>query len=729
MEDSRVHADDLQRAASSWQAGAASLFDTAMRLECSWREMPVFLLWILMSALSCRLTLAEMPSTEGEGSAETTAPVAPLPEGPLATAALRLNDLAGNPQPFAGFLGPNATVTVFLHPSCPLSQRAVPSLNNLSTALADQGVRVLGVIQPDVPIEEIQAFQKDYVIGFPLAIDLGGATAQAMDATVTPEAFVLDSRSMPRYAGRVDDQYLVRGVRRPAAQREDLAEALDDVLDGNPVRVPRTTPVGCPLERKVAEPQPAATPEKMLTFHKDIAPILNAHCQMCHSQGNVAPFELMTYDDASDWMKPGLREIEAHRMPPAQVESDFPLAHENSLTKTEIETIREWLHSGMEEGNPADSAHLPPPPNLNDWPEDLGPPDIILEQSAPTTLVGKGPDLYRYVPFTLDNPEDLHIRAMQLRPSNRKLVHHALIGYCPSEDIRQLDPALLQENYGLLPGDSAPGYSTRHSFGIKPHTGNAEDGLPLVSGIMGYLPGQSATRLPDEADLVIPAHSDILTQFHFHRSGKMETDKSRIGIWLHKDTEKKRYLASSTFLSGDFTVVPKGLKNFAVKTADPIPIDAWIYMIMPHCHQLGKTIDVTARLPGTDKDVTLVRCPNWDFNWQSTHQLAEPVFLPKGTILKSSVVYDNTDNNPRNPFRPAQHVFQGENSYDEMLLPILFFYADQEVDPQNAYWYRYGTKFRRAIFFRSLLEKKYDFEVMADGTVARKQSPMTPIHD
>ncbi len=685
-----------------------------------WPRMLGFLRWILLPVLFCSLAWADQSLADGEGTADASAVPPSLPGNPIEASALMLGDLTGKQQPLMAFLGTNATVVVFLHPSCPLSQRAVPALNELSASLAGQGLRVLGVIQPDVSLEDIQAFQKDYSIGFPLGIDVGGACAEAMDATVTPEAFVLDSRLVPQYGGRVDDQYLVRGIRRPAAQREDLAEAVDDVLDGVPVRVPRTTPVGCPLERKVTATQPAAAPEKMLTFHKDIAPILNAHCQMCHSPGNVAPFELMTYDDASDWMKPGLREIEARRMPPAQVEGDFPFVHENSLSKAEVETIREWLHTGMEEGNPADSAHLPPPPNLNDWPEDLGPPDIILEQSAPTTLAGSGPDLYRYVPFVLDHPEDLRVRAMQLLPSNRKLVHHALLAYCPSDDIRQMDPAILQENYGLVAGDSAPGYSTRHLFGLKPHAGNAEDGLPAISGIMAYLPGQSATRLPEEADLILPAHSDIVTQFHYHRSGKMESDRTRLGIWLRKDDGKKRAVSSSMFLSGDFTLIPKGSKNFVVQTSDPMPVDAWIYMMMPHCHQLGKTIDVTAWFPGTDKDVTLVRCPSWDFNWQATHQLAEPVFLPKGTLLKSTVVYDNTDSNPRNPFRPAQHVFQGENSYDEMLLPILFFYADQVVDPQSSYWYRYGTKFRRAQFFRSLLEKKYDFEVMADGSVVRK---------
>ena len=675
-------------------------------------------LWCSLFFWMAFLGVVGATSDEGEGSSAVSAS-APLPSGPIAAAGISLENLAGESHSLTDFLGTNATILVFLNPSCPLSQRAVPTLNDFSASMAAQGVRVLGIFQPDVPVEDIQTFQKEYSVGFPFAIDHGGGTASLLGATATPEAFVLDSRLVPRYAGRVDDQYLVRGVRRPAAQREDLAEALDDVLSGNPVRVPRTVPVGCPLERKVAATQPPAEGENRVTFHKDIAPILNAHCQMCHSPGNVAPFELMTYDDASDWMKPGLREIEARRMHPAQVEGDFAFVHENSLTKEEIETIREWLHSGMEEGDPADSAHLPPPPSLNDWPADLGPPDIILEQSAVTTLQGRGPDLYRYVPFTLDHPEDLRVRAVQMLPSNRKIVHHALIGYCPSDDIRQLDPSLLQENYGLESGDSLPGYSSRHSFGIKPHSSSAEDGLPVASGIMTYLPGQSATQLPEEADLIIPAHSDLVVQFHYHRSGKVESDRTRLGIWLRKDDGKKRYIASNSFLTGDFTVVPKGMNHFVMKTSDPMPVDAWLYMVMPHCHQLGKTIDVTARFPGAEKDVTLIRCPNWDFNWQAIHQLAKPVFVPKGTLLKSSVVYDNTDNNPRNPFRPAQHVFHGENSYDEMLVPMLFFYADQVVDPQSAYWYRFVAKLRRAAFFRSLLERKFDFSVNADGTLQR----------
>lgn len=660
------------------------------------------------------------PIQEGEGAPNAQqSNLPPLPEAPIATGALTLTGSAGAVRSLSECSGSSATVIVFLYATCPMCQRVAPVLEKLLKEKQPQGVQVLGVFTDGTQVADLEKFKKDYGVSFPLFVDNGGKVASALSATATPEAFVLDRDAKVRYMGRINDLYQVRGVQSQAPVREDLSEAVSDVVSGSVVQVPRTLPVGCAIVRQ--DPLPAATPdsqESMITYHKDVAPILRNHCMMCHSDGNAGPFTLTSYDDAADWMKTGLREIKAGRMPPAQVESDLAIRNQNTISAEEVKILESWIKSGKPEGDAAAATPLPPLPDYARFQEDLGPPDIILEQGESFHLGPIGSDVYRHLVFTLNKSADLRVRAIQLLPSNRAIVHHALIGYLPHTEAEQA----LRDYGGPGPtftqGDSGPGFWARHGIGFRVAPPRP-DGMPRQSFIGAYVPGTSAYAAPSDADYIIPAGSDLLAQMHFHRNGIQSQDSTRLGLWLRKDNKIPPRIMGFQFLHGDMVVIPAGIKNMKITGEWTVPEDCMIAGIGPHAHLLAQSMDATATLPDQTQ-FTIAKVPHWQYEWQQPYFFKEPRFLPKGTKINFSAIYDNTAANPKNPFSPPQPIFLGEATTDEMLLPMLALTSEKVIDPNgNSGFTPFGASVARANLLRDLYKDHLSFEVLADGTVLR----------
>ena len=661
------------------------------------------------------------PTQAGEGAPNAQQiHLDPLPEMPIAMSTLTLTDPSGSIGPFSECTGTSATVVVFLYATCPLCQRGAPVLEKLWKEEQSQGVQVLGVFTDGASAADLEKFKKDYGVSFPLFVDSGGKVASALSATVTPEAFVLDRNGRVRYMGRINDLYQVRGVQSQAVVREDLREALNDVVSGLAVRRPSTLPVGCAIVRQ--DPLPASTPvaskESMITYHKDVAPILRNHCMMCHSEGNAGPFTLTSYDDATDWMKTGIREIKAGRMPPAQVESDLAIRNANTISVAELATLESWIKSGKQEGDTNSAPPLDPLPDYSKFQEDLGPPDIILEQGEPFHLGPIGSDVYRHLVFTLNNSADLRVRAIQLLPSNRSIVHHALIGYLPHSEAQQA----LRDHGGPGPtftqGDKGPGFWARHGAGFR-IAPPRPDGMPLLSFLSAYVPGTSAYTAPSDADFIIPAGSDVIAQMHFHRNGIQSQDSTRIGLWLRKDGKIPPKIVGFRFLHGEMVVIPAGIKNMKVTGEWKVPEDCMIAGIGPHAHLLAQSMDAIATLP--DQTIlTLAKVPHWQYEWQQPYFFKEPRCLPKGTKITFSAIYDNTAANPKNPYSPPQPVFLGESTTDEMLLPMLLLTSEKVIDPKgNSGFTPFGASVTRANLLRNLYKDQLPFEVQADGTVLR----------
>jgi hypothetical protein len=635
---------------------------------------------------------------------------------PIPAERLGLRSLAGDAIPFADSLGHDgrAVCFAFLHPACPLAQDYAPVLNGLADEFANKGIRFVGVICEVDDVGEVEAYRREFGLTFPLRLDTDFTLAEALDATVTPEVVLVDRERRIRYAGRIDDRYKVRGVMTPGDPDPELRSAILDLLADREIREPRTDAAGCPLNRP-ERPAPSTVADKAsVTFHRDVLPFLHAQCQRCHSPNQAGPFSLLTYDDAVEWIDLGLEEIDARRMPPAQIETDLDFRGTRPPTAAEVAMLRAWVAAGKPEGDPAATPKLEPLPDESAFEEDLGPPDIVLEQPEPTQLGAHGNDIYRNLVLPLDRDEDLRVRAIQFLPGNRKIVHHALIGHLPRETVEEA----VRDHGGREgfshPDDRAGGFQDPHGIGFRVPPVR-DDGQPRAAFLTGFVPGVRATVAPADAAFVIPAGCDISVQAHYVRTGKLETDSSRVGIWLQKQPPRK--VMNMIYLSGDFAVVPSGVTDFHVSGNWSLPEDADFVGVVPHTHRLARWVELRAHVPGQEKPLMILRVPQWDYNWQSPYDLEKPMRFPAGTRFEVECAYDNSAANPRNPFDPPQNVWHNETIDDEMLLPMFTFVSEKPLDPKGDTFKKFYSSIVRSRFLRRLVDRRYKYVADPQGTV------------
>src|SRR3954452_8576415 len=299
-----------------------------------------------------------------------------------------LVDPAGATVPFAKVRGEKATVVVFFSFDCPNSTGYTPTLLDLHKDFAGKGDKLVGVCETELTADELKAKIAEYKLPFPVFPDPKQATADAFKAKITPEAFVLDHNSVLRYRGRIDNLFTDRLKRSAKVTDRDLRNALDDLLAGSPVRTPVTRAVGCPIGgRDAVVKAPTA-----VTFHKDVAPILQKNCQACHRPGEVGPFSLMTYKQAVTWAE-DIKDYTANRkMPPWKpMEAAYAFHNERKLSDAEIKTLAAWVDGGTPEGNAKDA---PPPVKWTDeWA--LGKPDLVLTPDEDFHLGASGNDNFR----------------------------------------------------------------------------------------------------------------------------------------------------------------------------------------------------------------------------------------------------------------------------------------------------------------------------------------------
>jgi len=624
----------------------------------------------------------------------------------------------GNALSFADLLGRDgrAVCFAFLHPACPLAQEYAPVLDHLAAGFAKEGIRFVGVICECDDPAEVEAYRREYGITFPIHLDTDFTLAEALGATITPEVVLVDRDRIIRYSGRIDDRYKIRGVMTPGAAEPELAHAIQDFLAGREIRKPRTTAAGCPIDRpeRPVSPNASATNKHTPTFFRDVLPFLHTQCQKCHSPGQAGPFSLLSYDDAVEWVELGLEEIAARRMPPAQIDSDLDFAGQKPPTAVEVAMLRAWVAAGKPEGDAADTPQLQPLPDSTLFQEDLGPPDIVLEQPELTQLGSHGNDVYRNIVFPLNRDEDLRLRAIQFLPSNRKVVHHALIGHLPRETAEQA----VREHGGRdgfsHPDDRAGGFQDSHGIGFRVPPFR-DDGQPRAAFVSGYVPGVRATVAPPDAAVVIPAGCDLSAQVHHVRTGKLETESSRIGLWLEKQPPRK--VMNMIYLSGDFAVVPPGVTDFRVRGSWTLPQDADFVGVVPHTHQLARWVELRATLPGEKQPLLLLRVPQWDYNWQSPYNLKQPRRFPAGTRFDAECSFDNSSANPRNPFDPPQNVWHNETIKDEMLLPMFMFTSEKPLDGKGDSFKKFYFTISRSRLLRRLVDHRFKYVADPQGNV------------
>ncbi|MCC2670975.1 MAG: resA 3, partial [Armatimonadetes bacterium] len=432
-------------------------------------------------------------------AAPTSAPARKL-------ASLRLRDDRGGMRSLGEFKERKALAIVFLGTDCPIANSYAPELAALAREYGARGVQVVGVnANPDEPAAAVAQHARAYSLGFPVLKDDKQALADLLGARVTPEAFVLDEAREVRYRGRIDDRYKSR-TKSGSAGVHDLREALDAVLAGKPVKVAEVPAFGC----AIARPEKKATTAKV-TYHRDVAPILQERCQSCHRPGQVAPFSLLSYKEAKSWGS----EIKAftgnRQMPPWLAEPGHGEFQDvRRLSDGEVATLASWVDGGMPEGNPKQAAPA------RQWSDEwmLGKPDLVLTAPEEYEVAASGPDDFRVFVLPTGLTEGKQVVAVDFKPGNARVVHHVVSFVDTSGKGRELDAA-----------DPGPGYSSGPG-GVK---------IPSVSIQGVWAPGNLPRFLPKGVARPLPKGADVVIQVHYHKTGKVERDKTQMALYFGKE--------------------------------------------------------------------------------------------------------------------------------------------------------------------------------------------------
>jgi tetratricopeptide (TPR) repeat protein len=375
------------------------------------------------------------------------------------------------------------------------------------------------------------------------------------------------------------------------------------------------------------------------TFNRHIAPLVFKHCAPCHRPGESAPFSLLTYSDVHKRARQIVAVTARRLMPPWLPEPDHgEFLDDRRLNKEQIDSIRLWVEEGALEGSPAD---LPPLPTwTTGW--QLGEPDLVIETEIPYTLPAEGSDVFRNFVIPIPVKKRRYVAAVEFRPGNPKLVHHAVFMIDPTRKSLFLDAE-----------DPEPGYTSM----FIGEEAQAPDGH-----FLGWTPGKIPVR-NDARSWRLDPGSHLVAQLHMLPTGQPKPVEFRVGFFF-SDRPPKR-VPFMIRLGSKTQDIPAGEKRYVIKDSYVLPVDVELLLVYPHAHYLAREMKGSARLPDGTK-LSLIYIKEWDFNWQDDYRYRAPIFLPRGTALSMEYTYDNSADNIRNPHSPPEHVVYGPRSSDEM---------------------------------------------------------------
>lgn len=336
---------------------------------------------------------------------------------------------------------------------------------------------------------------------------------------------------------------------------------------------------------------------------------------------------LVTYRDVRPWAKSIREQVKLHKMPPWF--ADRAVGHfsnDPSLTDDQIRIIDEWVAVGAPEGSPADA----PPPRRRTPGWNIDPPDSVVAMPQPFHVPATGKVDYQFVILPMQFKEDRWVRMAEVRPSDRRVIHHAVLY------VRERDSDWLRGNGKRV---------------------TTSDILAI------YTPGHEPLVCPPGMGKKIPAGADLVLQIHYTPMGKPVDDQTRVGL-VFQPNEPDRRILTLQINATDFHI-PPGDRHYRVTASGTLPNDALLLGMFPHMHLRGSEFEYEINAPGGRVE-TLLHVKPYDFYWQLYYRLAEPRLLRKGTQLRVNAWYDNSPNNPRNP-DPTAEVTYGEQSDEEMM--------------------------------------------------------------
>ena len=396
-----------------------------------------------------------------------------------------------------------------------------------------------------------------------------------------------------------------------------VAEALDAVIAGKPTPAATTAANGCAIQMPEREKRSA---HAQISYEKEIAPMLMDKCVVCHREGGIGPWQMTNYDMIRGF-SPMIREVvRTQRMPPWHADPHYGVfSNDRGLTAAQAKTLVHWIEAGSPRGNGSD----PLLAQKKDWPKwSLGEPDLVVEL-PPFTTPATGTIPYQNI--KLDNPldHDVWVRAVDFLPGQRAVLHHII---------------------------ASAGGEVRGNISLN-----------------NYVPGAEPLQVPKDNGILLPAKSKLHFQVHYTPNGQVLTDVTRMGLYFMKDAPKYNF-RSLVFFNVKLKIPPN--TKIHVETAErKFDQDAVIYSLHPHAHFRGKSSSFVAHYPDGREEM-LINIPVYDFNWQSTYDLAKPLTVPAGTRIVYTQVFDNSVQNKANP-DPNREVTWGEQTWEEMVFGVI----------------------------------------------------------
>ena len=444
----------------------------------------------------------------------------------------------------------------------------------------------------------------------PVLIDDAQIISEAMGVDKSGEAFLYDPRSF---------EVIYRG------SVAGLEKALEEVVAGQSISSPSVAMSGSDVQYNMVS-------SAGVSYSRDVAPILADNCATCHREGGIAPFSMDSHAMVQGW-SPMIREVlMTKRMPPGQIDPHVgKFSNDYVLAVEEQQKIVQWIEAGAQKDGDID-----PLAELT-WPATkwaLGEPDLIVKvppQSIPATGILD----YITVEVPIDIDRDRWVRASQYIPGDRTVLHHTLNDLVP------------------------PGATGRRGF--------LGGGDPNQANITAYIPGAEPAIEPPNTGGLLKAGSTLRLQLHYTTTGKETVDASEIGVWFYPDdeipTERMSGQCACIFPMGWTNITPFD-PNFELRQSVTLKEDAYMQSFLPHMHFRGKSMRFNAHYPdGSEQE--LINIANYNYNWQISYKLEEPILMPAGTRIEAIGHYDNSTQNKANP-DPSRSVPWGDQSWDEM---------------------------------------------------------------
>ena len=385
------------------------------------------------------------------------------------------------------------------------------------------------------------------------------------------------------------------------------------------------------------------------TFSRDVAPILYKSCVSCHRPGEAAPMSLLTYEQARPYARAIANAVTNRTMPPWHADAPAGTFHnERLMSDAERQTLSSWAATGALQGDAKDLTAAPA--FVEGW--SLGKPDIVLEMQEDYTIPARGVVEYEYLYIPTNFSEAKWVKSIEIRPGNRRAVHHVLVYYGVKPDIPRTP--LTKPKSTEAPEEPTKG---QHLHPRQPPPQGVQRRL-----IATYAPGTNPQVAPEGTAFRLDPGGVIELQMHYTATGTPATDRTQIGLVLSKDPSA-REIRPTHFFNGTFTL-PAGAADVAVTTDVEFLQDATVWGLFPHTHLRGKKWEYTLQLPnGETKPILAV--PRYDFNWQTYYMFSEPLQVPKGAKIVSTAWYDNSAANKNNPDAKVD-VKWGDQTWEEM---------------------------------------------------------------